>query len=92
MLQFSTLSLLQVVPLVLVGNKCDLTEERVVSIEQGEKLARDFGNCGFMESSAKTKVNVSEVFYNVVEQIRINEEQTTNKRGKGKKKQTCTLL
>merc|ERR1712023_435963 len=31
------------VPLVLVGNKCDLEDERVVAREQGQKLANVFG-------------------------------------------------
>jgi len=34
------------VPLVLVGNKCDLTDEREVSKEEGEELAKKFG-CPF---------------------------------------------
>ena len=48
------------VPMVLVGNKCDLEDERVVSKDQGHTLARQF-NCTFMEASAKIKVNVPDV-------------------------------
>lgn len=48
------------VPMVLVGNKCDLEDERVVSKERGQALAREF-NCTFMETSAKNRVNVDEV-------------------------------
>ena len=48
------------VPMVLVGNKVDLEDERVVSKDQGQSLARQF-NCTFMEASAKLKVNVPEV-------------------------------
>lgn len=48
------------VPMVLVGNKCDLEEERVVGKEQGVNLARQF-NCAFMETSAKAKINVIDV-------------------------------
>lgn len=48
------------VPLVLVGNKCDLDAERVVGREQGQNLARSW-NCAFMETSAKAKINVNEV-------------------------------
>lgn len=50
----------QEVPLVLVGNKCDLDNERVVGREQGQTLARNW-NCVFMETSAKAKINVNEV-------------------------------
>jgi hypothetical protein len=46
--------------MVLVGNKVDLEDERVVSKDQGQSLARQF-NCTFMEASAKLKVNVPEV-------------------------------
>ncbi|VDO08042.1 unnamed protein product [Rodentolepis nana] len=48
------------VPLVLVGNKCDLDNERVVGREQGQHLARKW-KCTFIETSAKAKVNVNEV-------------------------------
>ena len=46
--------------MVLVGNKCDLEDERVVGKDQGQNLARQF-NCGFLETSAKAKINVNEV-------------------------------
>lgn len=48
------------VPMVLVGNKCDLEEERVVGKELGKSLANQF-NCSFMETSAKAKINVNDV-------------------------------
>ncbi|KFR13968.1 Ras-related protein Rap-1A, partial [Opisthocomus hoazin] len=44
------------VPMILVGNKC-----RVVGKEQGQNLARQWCNCAFLESSAKSKINVNEV-------------------------------
>lgn len=50
------------VPMVLVGNKCDLEDERVVGKDQGVNLARQF-NCAFMETSAKAKINVNDVRY-----------------------------
>lgn len=46
--------------MVLVGNKCDLEEERVVGKELGKNLANQF-NCAFMETSAKAKINVIDV-------------------------------
>ncbi len=49
------------VPMVLVGNKCDLEEERVVGKDQGLNLARQFNNCVFMETSAKAKIGVNDV-------------------------------
>lgn len=49
------------VPMVLVGNKCDLEDERVVGKDQGLNLARQFNNCSFMETSAKAKIGVKDV-------------------------------
>lgn len=47
--------------MILVGNKCDLEDERVVGKEQGQNLARQWNCCAFLESSAKSKINVNEV-------------------------------
>ena len=47
--------------MVLVGNKCDLEDERVVGKDQGLNLARQFSNCAFMETSAKAKIGVNDV-------------------------------
>ena len=47
--------------MVLVGNKCDLEDERVVGKDQGLNLARQFNNCSFMETSAKAKIGVNDV-------------------------------
>ena len=52
---------------VLVGHKCD-EPNRVVTEEEGKKLAEEF-NMGFFESSAKVNKNVSEVFYYLVKEI-----------------------
>ncbi|KAL9003562.1 MAG: hypothetical protein Q9188_003583 [Gyalolechia gomerana] len=45
----------------VVGNKCDLKEGRVLSSRQGLEWARGEG-CGFMETSAREKVNIEETF------------------------------
>ena len=46
--------------MILVGNKCDLEDERVVGKDQGSNLSRNW-NCAFLETSAKSKINVNEV-------------------------------
>lgn len=46
---------------VLVGNKCDLSDRRTVSYEEGESFAKTHG-LFFMESSAKNAHNVEEAF------------------------------
>jgi len=57
------------VPMVVVGNKSDLESERQVSTQQGQDLAKSFG-APFFETSAKTRVNVEESFYQLVREIR----------------------
>lgn len=57
------------VPVLVVGNKCDLENERQVSYEEGELLADSF-NCKFMETSAKQRINVEEAFYDLVRSVR----------------------
>jgi GTPase SAR1 family protein len=47
---------------ILVGNKCNLKGERVIGKEQVQNLARQWKNCAFLESSAKSKTNVNEIF------------------------------
>merc|ERR1712079_421905 len=42
---------------VLVGNKCDMEDERVISFERGKQLADSLG-LEFFETSAKEDVNV----------------------------------
>jgi len=43
-----------------VGNKNDLEEDRVVSRESGQSLANKW-SCSFLETSAKSRANVTEV-------------------------------
>ncbi|XP_014668015.1 PREDICTED: ras-related protein Rap-1b-like [Priapulus caudatus] len=76
------------VPMVLVGNKCDLEDERVVGKDQGQNFARTYGMHTFVESSAKAKVNINEIFFDLVRQIN----RRTPEQKKKKKKSTCQLL
>mmetsp|Transcript_1364 Transcript_1364/g.2476 ORF Transcript_1364/g.2476 Transcript_1364/m.2476 type:complete len:254 (+) Transcript_1364:1243-2004(+) len=46
---------------ILVGNKCDMLDEKVVSTEEGQKLAKEFG-IDFFECSAKNNINVEQAF------------------------------
>jgi len=56
------------VPMVLVGNKCDLEDERRITMEEGNELARQYG-ANFFEASAKNNVNVENIFFDVCQQI-----------------------
>ncbi|XP_018618609.2 ras-related protein Rab-26-like isoform X1 [Scleropages formosus] len=59
----------QDVVLMLLGNKADATHERVVKREEGEKLAKDFG-VPFMETSAKSGLNVELAFTAVAKELK----------------------
>lgn len=56
-------------PIIIVGNKCDLEQDREVTKEEGMALARSFG-CKFIETSAKQRINVEQAFYELVREIR----------------------
>lgn len=56
------------VPLILVGNKVDLESEREVSRSDGRALAQEWG-CPFIETSAKSKTMVDELFAEIVRQM-----------------------
>jgi len=59
----------------------------VVGKDQGLNLARQFNNCAFLESSAKSKINVNEIFYDLVRQI--NRKSPEKKKQKSKKSKCC---
>ncbi|KAM0826015.1 hypothetical protein ACQ4PT_069160 [Festuca glaucescens] len=50
------------VTLLLIGNKCDLSNMRAVSYEEGQNFAKKH-NLLFVEASAKTAQNVEEAFH-----------------------------
>ncbi|XP_020824312.1 ras-related protein Rab-8B isoform X2 [Phascolarctos cinereus] len=47
---------------MILGNKSDMNDKRQVSKERGEKLAIDYG-IKFLETSAKSSINVEEAFF-----------------------------
>ncbi|XP_037942202.1 ras-related protein Rab-3-like [Teleopsis dalmanni] len=53
---------------ILVGNKCDMEDQRVISYERGRQLADQLG-VEFFETSAKENVNVKAVFERLVDII-----------------------
>lgn len=81
-------------PIMLVGNKCDLEDQRQVSTQEGQELAKKMG-CQFKEASAKTRVNVEEAFYDLVREIRSASPATKEGDGKPSKKPSkkgCAIL
>ncbi len=58
-----------IIPCVLIGNKADLSAQRVVSPEQGKEFARHI-NCHYFEVSARDKSQVEEVFTYLIRCVR----------------------
>ena len=60
--------------MVLVGNKSDLNEQRKVTFEEGQQMAKN-NNMLFYETSAKSGLNVDKVFEDSAKEIhkKINE-------------------
>jgi hypothetical protein len=54
--------------IMLVGNKCDLESKRAVSREEGQAFATQHG-LYFLETSAKTAVNVEQAFIDTARSI-----------------------
>ena len=54
---------------ILVGNKCDLTDRRQVTAEEGQEFANQFG-MPFLETSAKSTINVDEAFTTMTKEIK----------------------
>ncbi|KAI8892781.1 ras protein [Globomyces pollinis-pini] len=79
------------VPMVLVGNKCDLEDDRAVQKSEGQALTAKWTGCNFFEASARKKINVDETFFDLVRQINKAMPEKDTK-GKSKKKSNCQLL
>jgi len=80
------------VPMVLVGNKCDLNDQRVITVEQGQELAKKFSGAAFLEASAKSKHNVDAIFHDLIRQINKSAPQAGGAAGGGGKKKGCVVL
>lgn len=82
-------------PMILIGNKCDLQRQRTVNSEMIDELTSEL-KIKFMETSAKTRQNVEEAFYELVRQIRdyqLKERPPLNVATKQKKQKIrCNLL
>ncbi|KAK0132510.1 Ras-related protein Rab-37 [Merluccius polli] len=65
------------VVIMLLGNKSDMAAERVIKKEEGEKLAKEYG-VPFMETSAKTGVNVELAFQAIAQELKHRDAQQPN--------------
>jgi len=57
------------VPIVIVGNKSDLEDDRSVSRARAFSLSQSWGNAPYYETSARRRANVDEVFIDLCRQI-----------------------
>ena len=82
------------IPVILVGNKCDLTEDiRKVSNEEGIQKSNEY-NIPFFETSCKNGININEVFDKIIEEITCNSNWNSSGKSKilnkkRKKKKCC---
>jgi GTPase SAR1 family protein len=72
-------------PVVLVGNKVDLEDEREVTTLEGEELAQSWGNdVLFFEASAKSGVNINEQILALARAVRDSTQDTKSQQHKKK--------
>lgn len=57
------------IPLVVVGNKSDMEDDRAVPRARAFQLAQSWGEKPYFETSARRRTNVDEVFLNLCRQI-----------------------
>ncbi|XP_029101820.1 GTP-binding protein GEM [Scleropages formosus] len=77
-------------PIILVGNKCDLVRCREVSVNEGRACAVVF-DCKFIETSAAMQHNVREMFDGIVRQLRLRrdtKEANERRRGLNRRRQS----
>jgi GTPase KRas len=76
-------------PMVLVGTKCDLENERKIITEEGLEFAKKYA-IPFFETSAKVCINVDEVIFSIIEEILKKREKNYSRNIK--KEKDCLLM
>eukprot|EP01091_Cochliopodium_minus_P019693 TRINITY_DN835_c0_g1_i1.p1 TRINITY_DN835_c0_g1~~TRINITY_DN835_c0_g1_i1.p1 ORF type:complete len:190 (-),score=48.27 TRINITY_DN835_c0_g1_i1:94-663(-) len=81
------------IPILLIGNKCDLPEREVPENEAYDYAVQN--SIGFLETSAKTNTNVKECFHSLIRRVkkyRETKEKITPKTETGKKNKKCIMF
>ena len=83
------------IPIILVGNKLDLADERREVTEEEARALADQWGVPYVETSAKTKVNVDKVYYDLlakVAQRKTAPSPSPGPKGDGDTKCSCIIL
>ena len=83
-------------PFILVGNKCDMEENRKVSQDKAKSLAEKW-EVPYIETSAKTRDNVDKIFFDLLREIVVDKTNSggsshSDKSEKMKKRSKCTII
>lgn len=83
------------IPIILVGNKCDLEEYRQVQSSDAQRLANEW-KVKYFETSAKNKTNINRIFEELVYLIEANNQNTiqntSNQNERLKYNHNCCVL
>lgn len=83
------------IPIILVGNKCDLEEYRQVQSSDAQRLAEEW-RVKYFETSAKNKTNINRIFEELVYLIEANNQSniqnTSNQKERLKYNHNCCVL
>ncbi|CAL4195719.1 unnamed protein product, partial [Meganyctiphanes norvegica] len=81
-----------VVPIRMVGNKCDL-QVRAMDMQLAREAAKNY-DIPFIETSAKTRMGVDDAFYTLVREIRKERDRRGKgkQRGSNKRRKRCIVL
>jgi GTPase KRas protein len=86
------------IPLLLVGNKCDLKYGRTIQTHEGTDLASNW-KIPFLEASALHRINIQEIFEMIIRIIRdhrnkqkLNQSKQLKKTLSKRNQKFCTLL
>ena len=83
------------IPIILVGNKCDLEEYRQVQSSDAQRLAEEW-RVKYFETSAKNKTNINRIFEELIYLIEANNQtniqNTSNQNERLKYNHNCCVL